>query len=203
MNQINVPGARYGYTGDNGTVLTPNLAKFGKEGVIFTSWYSSFHVCSPSRGSMMTGRYSVRFGIGIPNNQFAPDAPGPSTKGNDVLSAEAIGGLPLNETTSAEALKAAGYRVSSRTRPLFGMGRTINLGRCRFAPWHCSRRGAARRGTLLLPECSRFHIPSAAVVHSLADRHDGQVAPWCQRHVHARGAWLRSVPGCAVQPRHG
>ena len=106
LNQIDVPtpGGFYGYTGDNGTVSTPNLAKFASEGMVFQTWYSSFHVCSPSRASMMTGRYSVRSGIGIPNSQYAPHAPG-YAGGNLVFTAESVGGLPLNETTLAEQLK--------------------------------------------------------------------------------------------------
>ena len=58
---------------------------------------------------MMTGRLPVRVGIGIPNSQYAPHAPGPSAGGNLVLTAEAIGGLPLNETTLAEQLETVGY----------------------------------------------------------------------------------------------
>lgn len=57
---------------------------------------------------MMTGRYSVRSGVGINAEKYAPDAPGPKTA-NVVFTAEAIGGLPLNETTYAELLQAAGY----------------------------------------------------------------------------------------------
>ena len=57
LNQISVPHPPdvYGYTGDNGTISTPNLARFAAEGMLFQNWYSSFHVCSPSRASMMTG----------------------------------------------------------------------------------------------------------------------------------------------------
>ena len=58
----------------------------------------------------MTGRYSIRSGIGISQKQYAPNAPGPPTD-NPVFSAEAIGGLPLNETTFAELLKPAGYKT--------------------------------------------------------------------------------------------
>lgn len=58
----------------------------------------------------MTGRYSIRSGIGISPAQYAPNAPGPSTS-NTVLAADAIGGLPLNETTLAELIKPAGYKT--------------------------------------------------------------------------------------------
>ena len=72
--------------------------RFAAEGVAFTSWYSAFHVCSPSRAAMMTGRLSVRAGIG-----FVGDG------SNGVFTAEAVGYLPSNETTIAELLKPAGY----------------------------------------------------------------------------------------------
>ena len=111
LNQVSVPtrGNFYGYTGVNGTISTPNIAKLAAEGLLFQTWYSSFHLCSPSRASMMTGRYSVRSGIGIPPDKYAPHAPGPNARGKTVFSGEAIGGLPLNETTTAEALRGAGY----------------------------------------------------------------------------------------------
>ena len=68
INQIDVPtpeGA-HGYTGDGGQVATPNFARLAAEGMTFQTWYSAFHVCSPSRGAMMTGRLPVRLGIGLP-----------------------------------------------------------------------------------------------------------------------------------------
>jgi hypothetical protein len=60
LAQIDVPkpAGIYGYSGDGGNITTPNLAKFASEGLLFQTWYSSFHYCSPSRGSMMV-RVSV------------------------------------------------------------------------------------------------------------------------------------------------
>ena len=67
INQLNLGDARlYGYTGDNGTIDTPNIRALASGGMTFQSWYSSFHVCSPSRASMMTGRLSIRAGVGLP-----------------------------------------------------------------------------------------------------------------------------------------
>eukprot|EP00469_Lotharella_globosa_P003700 CAMPEP_0167795494 /NCGR_PEP_ID=MMETSP0111_2-20121227/14475_1 /TAXON_ID=91324 /ORGANISM="Lotharella globosa, Strain CCCM811" /LENGTH=513 /DNA_ID=CAMNT_0007689185 /DNA_START=89 /DNA_END=1630 /DNA_ORIENTATION=- len=111
LNQVNVPHSPdiYGYEGDANKISTPNVARLASEGLLFQNFYASFHVCSPSRASILTGRYSIRSGIGIPNDRYAPDAPGPSSGGNMVFTAESVGGLPLNETTTAEALKAEGY----------------------------------------------------------------------------------------------
>ena len=88
----------YGDLSFNGhpTIHTPNLDKLAYEGMRFTQWYSAFHVCSPSRAAMLTGRLPVRSGMA-------------GTWSGGVLSADAVGGLPLNETTFAEALKDVGY----------------------------------------------------------------------------------------------
>ena len=70
LNQIQLthtaPGELYGYSGDGGNISTPSVAKLAREGMTFQHWYSAFHYCSPSRASMLTGRYPVRVGIGIP-----------------------------------------------------------------------------------------------------------------------------------------
>lgn len=84
-----------GYTGYNDHVQTPHLAQFAREGMVFTAWYSGWSLCSPSRASMLTGRLPPRTGI--------------DSVAYGVLSAEAVGGLPLNETTFAEHLSEAGY----------------------------------------------------------------------------------------------
>ena len=47
-NQVNVPIARthgfYSYTGDGGTIHTPNVARLAEEGMLFQTWYSGFQV---------------------------------------------------------------------------------------------------------------------------------------------------------------
>ena len=71
-----------------------------------TRRYSAFHVCSPSRGALLTGRHPVRLGLGA---TCGPTPKCEGQEGSQVFSAEAVGGLPFNETTTAEALKTAGY----------------------------------------------------------------------------------------------
>ena len=87
----------YGDLSDYGhpTTSTPNLDSLANKGVKFTQWYRGFHVCSPSRGSMMTGRLPIRTGTA-----------GEAWFGG-VFNADAVGGLPTNETTIAKALKSA------------------------------------------------------------------------------------------------
>ena len=105
FNEINLGSSRPaavrvtgGYTGYGGRVSTPSLEAFAAEGMVFSSWYSGWHLCSPSRAACLTGRLPSRTGI--------------DSVGHTVLTAEAVGGLPLNETTFAEALKATGYRTA-------------------------------------------------------------------------------------------
>jgi hypothetical protein len=74
------------------TSRTPNLDKMASEGAKLTTYESGANVCSPSRASLMTGRYYPRTGV----------YPG-------VLSPNSVGGLPLNETTAAAELKKVGY----------------------------------------------------------------------------------------------
>ena len=95
FNQLNLATQPFGYTGVDGAIKTPHLAKFATEGTTFMQWYSGFHVCTPSRASLMTGRLPVRVGLG-----------------DGVLRADAIGGLQHNETTVAEALGKLGYATA-------------------------------------------------------------------------------------------
>lgn len=75
-------------------IPTPNLDSIASNGVRFTSGYVSYPVCSPSRAGLLTGRYEQRFGHER-NPRFEPDNP--------------RSGLPLSETTLADALGKAGY----------------------------------------------------------------------------------------------
>ncbi len=76
-------------------IKTPNIDSIAAQGVRFTSGYVSCPVCSPSRAGLLTGRYQERFG-----HEFNP---GPNPPGNF--------GLPVDQVTLADDLKAAGYRT--------------------------------------------------------------------------------------------
>ncbi|MBK9166823.1 MAG: sulfatase-like hydrolase/transferase [Bryobacterales bacterium] len=75
---------------------TPHLDQLAQSGVRFTDWYSNSPVCSPSRASLMTGKYPHRAGV--------PDV---------LLSRAAfdVPGLRAGERTLARDLQAAGYRT--------------------------------------------------------------------------------------------
>lgn len=96
-------------TGHDHRIPTPNLKKLAKQSLVFDSFYAGFQSCSPSRGVMMTGRLATRLGLGIPCYHYAPDIWTESVGLDVVFRADAVGGLPLTETTTAEALKPLGY----------------------------------------------------------------------------------------------
>ncbi|XP_065912203.1 arylsulfatase A-like isoform X2 [Dysidea avara] len=76
-----------------------------EEGLRFMNFYSSSSLCSPSRSSLLTGRYQSRTGIW----------PG-------VLPCGGLGGLPLNETTIAAQLKKVGYSTGMVGKWHLGVG---------------------------------------------------------------------------------
>ena len=89
---------------------TPTIDALTKKGVKFTSAYAACPVCSPTRASIMTGKYPARLHT---TDWFG--APQPETvskhwtKNKPLLPASYEENLPLSETTLAEALKSNGY----------------------------------------------------------------------------------------------
>ena len=71
---------------------TPNLDQMAESGVRFTDWYSNSPVCSPSRASLLTGRYPGNAGV-----RAILDGHRTAT------------GLPTEVPTIASALKKSGY----------------------------------------------------------------------------------------------
>lgn len=79
---------------------TPHIDSLAKRGMRFTQGYAACCVCSPTRGSIMTGKYPPRFGITnfIPGGRAGQLKPAPNASH-----------LPLEEVTVAEALREGGY----------------------------------------------------------------------------------------------
>jgi arylsulfatase len=81
----------WGDTGYNGHpyLKTPNLDAMSHTGIRFDRFYAGAPVCSPTRGSALTGRHPFRYGIYFANT----------------------GHMKKQEVTLAEALKTQGYRT--------------------------------------------------------------------------------------------
>ncbi|MEX2579348.1 MAG: sulfatase [Verrucomicrobiales bacterium] len=81
---------------------TPNLDNLAAGAMVFTDFYAASQVCSPTRASILTGKYPARldltnFSGGRRNGKFE--------------AAEFETAMPLEELTLAEALKEAGYQT--------------------------------------------------------------------------------------------
>jgi len=82
---------------------TPNVNRLASEGVLFTDGYAACPVCSPTRASLLTGRYPARLRL----TNFLVGQRWPTNP--PILPVPWRHFLPLEEVTIAEALKAAGY----------------------------------------------------------------------------------------------
>jgi arylsulfatase A len=82
---------------------TPHIDRLAKDGVRFTDFYAACPVCSPTRASILTGKYPARLNLTdwLPGR---PDRPDQRLR-RPAIRQE----LPLEEVTLAEALRAAGY----------------------------------------------------------------------------------------------
>lgn len=74
-------------------IKTPNIDRLARSGAIIENHYVQ-PVCSPTRSTLMTGRYPTHTGV------------------YTIVSPGAGWGLPLAERTLAEALRSAGYRTA-------------------------------------------------------------------------------------------
>jgi arylsulfatase A-like enzyme len=86
---------------------TPHLDRLAREGVRFTNAYAACPVCSPTRASILTGKYPARLHLTdwIPGRKQWPAA--------RLLTPAFEQQLPLKEITIPEMLKPLGYRTAS------------------------------------------------------------------------------------------
>jgi arylsulfatase A-like enzyme len=109
-----------------GAVKTPHIDSIARDGVAFTNGYAANAVCAPSRASIMTGRYSTRFGfeftpffkIGVSIfDLMSQSDPSPlkliiHRDAADAMRPLEENGMPASEITIAEVLKSAGYQTA-------------------------------------------------------------------------------------------
>ena len=86
---------------------TPNIDRLAEGGMKFTAAYAACPVCSPTRASMLTGKYPARLHL---TDWLPGRGNGPSQK---LLRPDFLRQLPLSEVTLAEALKPAAYISAS------------------------------------------------------------------------------------------
>lgn len=85
----------------SGFYETPHIDRLAAEGIRFTSAYATAPVCSPTRASLLTGRYPARIGL----TQYIP---GHSV--GRLCDVPSFHVLPRSEVSLAIALRAHGYQ---------------------------------------------------------------------------------------------
>ena len=82
------------------TIKTPNIDRMASEGQRWTNFYVAANVCTPSRASLLTGRYGIRNGMYSASGK------------RRVLFPDSGGGLPSTEVTIATHLQRNGYQTA-------------------------------------------------------------------------------------------
>ena len=128
-----------GCTG-SGFYETPNIDRLAAQGMTFTQAYAACPVCSPSRASIMSGKYPARLGVTdwIDHGNFHPCR-------GILIDAPYIKHLSLSERSIARALRDDGgyatwhvgkWHLGQEPHWPLNHGFDVNIGGCDFgSPW--------------------------------------------------------------------
>ncbi len=87
---------------------TPNIDAFARKSLRFTDAYAASPICSPTRASIMTGKYPARLNMTVWREQTLR----PPSASNKMIPPQCVSDLPHDEITIAETLKKAGYTTA-------------------------------------------------------------------------------------------
>ena len=86
---------------------TPHVDRMAKDGSLFTDAYSASPVCSPTRASILTGKYPSRINISYISGTTGPHGPG-----YKLIAPKPDGNISYQEKTLAETLGSHGYKTA-------------------------------------------------------------------------------------------
>ena len=140
---------------------TPHLDIMAEEGAFFTDAYAASPVCTPTRASILTGKYPSRI-----NMSFISGTSGAQGDGYKLLAPKPKGNIAYEETTLAEALQQHGYK-------------TVHIGK-----WHMQNH--TERGKAHFPQKHGFDLniagfkmgqPGSYYFPYKSERHPGTNVP--------------------------
>jgi arylsulfatase A-like enzyme len=156
---------------------TPNVDHLAATGMKFTQAYAACPVCSPTRASILTGKYPQRLGITDYISVNRANQPEKWDRKTRLLPAPYADRLPLAETTLAEALKAAGYATFFAGKWHLGpegfypenQGFDVNKGGCEWGAPSAGRRYFSPYGNPRLPDGPPGeHLPARLAAETAA-----------------------------------
>ncbi len=149
---------------NGGVAFTPNLNEManGEHSIRFDRFYSSGPVCSPTRGSLLTGRNHNRYCM------WAANTAGRNCKIRDDFFCPARYPLPASELTVAEILKEQGYKTTvigkwhlGNLASLTSNQSTSNPGDNGFDEWKVTERAVPTA----TPNCACFNASQCRLGH--------------------------------------
>ncbi len=159
---------------------TPNIDRLAEEGMRFTDGYASCPVCSPTRASVMTGKYPANVGI----TDWIDWGGNTHPARGRLIDVPYIDHLPLEEKSLASALKEGGYATWYLGKWHLGEedyypdkhGFDVNIGGCEwglpcngyFSPWKNPAMEDVEEEGKYLPD----HLTDKAI--ELIEDNDGQ-----------------------------
>ncbi len=91
---------------------TPNIDALARDGMLFTDAYAACPVCSPTRASLMSGKYPATIGVtNFINHKRPPYCGTFGRPGRALVDAPYVKQLPLTEVSLALTLRDAGYQT--------------------------------------------------------------------------------------------
>ncbi|WP_397364563.1 sulfatase [Olleya sp. R77988] len=90
---------------------TPYIDQLANQSMMFTNGYAASRVCSPSRASILTGKFTARHGITDWIGAKTGEGWRTRNRHDKLLPADYVRALPKKDVTIAEALKENGYKT--------------------------------------------------------------------------------------------